>query len=194
MAKRPPGETDWMKYFCFIFGALVLVVGFMYFKASGDRKEYEKANVLAEKLVTGEGLPERDSRGVPNKIPDLAVEVNQYVNAYKDVMGGAKDGVSQTEMSAAATGVNMSQIHASPVRVDEVRSKNYQTISRDFTYAPCTLEQLVALMYNVEAKGRLRVFEVRWQLAETKQNSEAPFHKLRKPVIKVGMREPLATR
>ena len=186
-------DTDWMKYFCFIFGALLLVVGFIYFQANKERTLYQVDNVLAEKLVTGEGMRSEDSSGTPTTIPGLAIQVHQYVGAYRDAVGGTKGGIPMTEMKAAATKVNMQQINASAVRKDEVRSKNYQTISRDFTYDTCTLEQLVALMYNIESKGRLRVFEVRWQLAEPQVNTEAPFHKIRKPIIKVGMREPLAS-
>ena len=160
MAKnsKPKGDTDWMKYFCFIFGALVLVVGFMYFRDSRLRKEYAVSNVMAQKLVTGEGMRALDGNGNPQTIPGLAVQVHQYTSAYKEAMAGSKGGISQSEMNAAATNAGMNQIHASPERTDEVRSKNYQTVSRDFTYAPASLDQLVRLMFNIERKGRLRVF------------------------------------
>ena len=139
-------------------------------------------------------MRETDRRGNPTTIPGLALQVHQYVGAYKDAMAGSKGGIPTGEMDKAATKVNMSRVYASNVKKDPQRTKNFQTISRDFTYAPCTLEQLVALMYNIESRGRLRVFEVRWQLADKKLNNEPPFHKIGKPVIKVGMREPLATR
>ena len=58
-------------------------------------------------------------------------------------------------------------------------------------HADASLEQVTKLVWNIESWGRYRVFELRWQLHDKKQNSEAPFNKLRKPVIKVGYRQPL---
>lgn len=193
MAKNDPKDTDWMKYFCFIFGALIVVVGVIYFKYRSERQTYETDTLLADKLITGKGMRLRDSNEVPTTVPGLAVEVHQYVSAYRKAVGGSEGGIPMTEMKNAATNANMRLITSSQIRTDEVRSKNYQTISRDFTYDSCTLEQLVTLMFNIESKGRLRVFEVRWQLEDDKLNADPPHHKIRKPVIKVGIREPLAS-
>ena len=187
-------DSDWVKYFCIVFAVLIAVVGFLYFKIRKERMEYEKANALAKKIITGEGLRRKvDPRtGNPNVLPALTTEVYQYLQAYKDAVADNKGGISATVMTAAATSARVTNINESGVREDPNRRGGYKTISRDYTYDVTTLDSLIRLMYNVEARPPLRVFDVRWQLQEPKLNSEPPRNRISRPVIKVGIREPLA--
>jgi hypothetical protein len=186
-------DSDWVKYFCIVFGVLIAVVGVLFFKIRKERMEYEKANALAEQIVTGKGLARKvDRAGNPLVLPELTTQVFQYLQAYKDAVGDNKGGISASVMTVAATKAGMTGISESTVRSDPNRRGGYQTISRDFTYDVTTLDSLIRLMYNVEARPPLRVFDVRWQLQEPKLNSEAPRNRIQRPVIKVGVREPLA--
>ncbi len=186
-------DSDWVKYFCIVFAVLIAVVGVLYFKIRKERMEYEKANALAKKIVTGEGLRSKvDRSGNPVVLTELTTQVYQYLQAYKDAVGDNKGGIPASVMTVAATKAGMTNISESTVRTDPNRRAGFQTVSRDFTYDVTTLDSLIRLMYNVEARPPLRVFDVRWQLQEPKLNSEAPRNRIQRPVIKVGVREPLA--
>ena len=193
----PKAESDWLKYYCIVFGLLIVVVGVLYFKISGDLTSYQQANKSAERVITGKGMTRTHDRrtGRPLVLNDLAVEVHQYVSAYRDAIGTAGSGsdIPDVVMTYAAEQARMTQTYASSVRRDKVASRGYQTIYRDFQYQACTLEQLIALMFNIENRNpRLRVEDVTWTLAEAKVNSEPPFNKITKPKIRVSIREPIA--
>ncbi len=189
MAKGPKQEGDWLKYYCIVFGLLIVVVGVLYFKIKGERAEYEKANSLAKQFLT---TPKTDRDGRPTDIPNLALEIKQFVDAYQGAVGGDTSGsISTTVVDRAATKANMTGLGAGSERRDPNLSKGYETISRDFTYKPADLERLIKLMYNIEVR-RYRVYDVRWQLAEEKLQTPAPKNKIIKSVIKVGFRKPLA--
>lgn len=193
----PKSESDWLKYYCIVFGLLIVVVGVLYFKISGDLTSFEKENKNAERVITGKGMSRtRDRRtGRPLVLNDIAVEVHQYVSAYRDAIGsvGAGSDIPDALMTYAAEQARMTQTYASSVRRDKVASGGYQTIYRDFQFQACTLEQLIALMFNIENKNpRLRVEDVTWTLADAKVNSEPPFNKITKPKIRVSFREPIA--
>lgn len=194
------GEGDWLKYYCIVFGLLILVVGFLYLKLNGELSDYKLAVKNAERVVTGKGMTRKRDRRTdrPLVLPDIATEIHQYVSAYRDAVGtggaGAGD-ISDALMASAAASASMTQTHATPLRTDKVGSKNYQTLYRDFTYQACNLEQLIALMFNVENQNpRLRVEDVTWSLADAKTNSEPPFNKITKPRIRVSLREPVTSK
>ncbi len=187
-------KSDHLKYYCIVFGILVVVIAFVAFQQKGQLDEYKKANAFAEKLLTGKGLPATTSEGRPNKMGDLAVEVEKFVQGFKKSVGdqaSGGDGISVSKMELAATAVNMKQRGAGPENDDPNRGKGFRTRYREFTYEECTLEQLTKLIWNIESWGRYRVFELRWKLLDRKQNVEPPHNRLRKPVIKVGFRQPL---
>ncbi len=190
-------DSDWLKYYCIVFGLLIVVVGVLYFKISGDLSSYENANKRAERDITGKGMTRTRDRRTdrPLVMNEIAVEIHQYVSAYRDAIGAAGSGsdIPDAAMTAAASGAGMIQTYASSVRKDKVGSRGYQTIYRDFQYQACTLEQLVVLLFNIESQNpRLRVEDVNWTLADAKVNSEAPFNKITKPKIRVSFREPIA--
>lgn len=197
MATAPgSNDGDWLKYYCIVFGLLILVVGVLYFKINGDLEDYRVANKRAERDITGKGMAvKRDRDDNPTVMNDIATEVWQYVSAFRDA-GGTSGGsdISDALMASAAGEAQMTQTFASSVRIDKVASKNYQTIYRDFQYQACTLEQLIALMWNIENQNpRLRVEDVTWNLADSKVNSEPPYNRITKPKIRVSFREPITS-
>lgn len=198
MAKTPgSNEGDWLKYYCIVFGLLIVVVGVLYFKIGGDLDSYRSANKRAERTITGKGMTRlRDRDDNPLVLNEIAKEVHQYVSAYRDAVGtaGSASDIPDSLIAQAAADATMVQTFASSVRDDKVASKNYRTIYRDFQFQACTLEQLIALMFNIENFApRLRVEEVTWTLADKKVNSEPPFNKITKPKIRVSFREPLTS-
>ena len=120
------------------------------------------------------------------------------MQGYKDSLGGADDeggdGISTKAIQRAGREVQMSYTYAGQEQDDPNRAKKYRTRSREFTYGLSTLDQLTKLCWNIESWGRYRVSEIRWKLADKKVNTEQPFFKVTKPVIRVGYRTPLTTR
>jgi hypothetical protein len=187
-------KSDHLKYYCVVFGILVIVIAVVAFQQRAALNDYVAANAFADKLLTGKGLPTKTAEGRPNRLADLAVEVEKFVQGFKNSIGdqaAGGEGISTTKMEQAAFAVNMKQRNAGPENDDPNRGKGFRTRYREFTYEECSLEQLTKLIWNIESWGRYRVFELRWHLEEGKENSEPPFNRLRKPVIKVGYRQPL---
>lgn len=189
-------DDSWVKYYCVVFLVLTCVVGYLFFKYRGQRMEFEKATVQAKRFITGEGIPEFDRNEVPTTIPGLAQEVFQYVTALKDATGGQDGGDAiptavlnraEAELGAgrfARTGMG-------DLDEDKNRRAGYVTISRRITYEATNLRNLSTLLYNLEAKPPLKVFQIRWQLQEKGKQEAKPFDAIIKPVIKVGVRRPL---
>ena len=197
-----PGEPvkksgDPLKYYCIVFGLLILVVGFVYFKLKAELKDYKTANVYAEKVLTGKGLPTTDSRERPNKFSELALGVDNMVKGYAQAVGGSGEGsvigISQGTMDEAAREAKVKIFSQNAERRDENKGKGYLDIYREFIYEPTTLENLIALVFNVEELGRYRVTEVRWALRDEKNNSAPPYTLIQKPSIKVSFRRPLTS-
>lgn len=197
-----PGESpkksgDPLKYYCIVFGLLILVVGFVYFKLRNELKDYKAANRYAEKYLTGKGLPATDSRERPNKLADLALSIDNMVKGYAQAVGGGGDGgvigISETTMKRAEDQAKVRRFSGAAERRDENKSRGYLDIYREFVYEETTLENLIALMFNVEELGRYRVTEVRWALRDEKNNAEPPFTLIQKPSIKVSFRRPLTS-
>lgn len=191
------GRGDHLKYYCIVFGILVVVIAVVAIQQKGKLEDYRLANSQARAALKAKGTT---PDGRPRGIGDLAVEVEKFVQGYKASLGGAGteggDGIS-TRMITKAGGVdgaNMRYQFAGTEQDDPNRSKGFRTRSREFTYGLSTLDQLVTLAWNIEALGRYRVFEIRWKLADKKINSEPPFFKVNKPVIRVGYRSPLTKR
>lgn len=198
MAKKDPEAVakkgDYLKHYCIVFGILVLVIAVVAFQQGATLEEYRKANEVAERLLTGKGLPPMTAEGRPNRLSDLAVDVEKFVEGYKKSAGdpGGGEGISVTKMEQAAFQVHMRQKVAGAENDDPNQGKGFRTRSREFTYEDASLEQLTTLVWNIEAMGRYRVFEVRWKLLDANENSKAPYNMVRRPTIKVGYRQPLA--
>jgi len=187
-------KGDHLKYYCVVFGILVLVITVVAFQQRSTLNDYKVANQQARAALLAKGTT---ADGRPRAIGDLAVEVEKFVQGYKDSLGGAGDeddagiGISTKAIERAGRDVQMMYTSAGTEQDDPNRSKGYRTRSREFTYPMATLDQLTKLVWNIEYWGRYRVFEIRWKLAEKKENSEPPFYRVNKPVIRVGYRSPL---
>ena len=189
----PAEGADPLKYYCIVFGVIVLALAIMYVKVNGDRDDYEKANAEAEAYMTGKGLTVgRD--GVPRDIPNLAADVERFSAAYKIVGSDAGEGgISFEKMKNFASGAGMTQTFASAPNPEASKVGHFQTVSQKFTYDPYDLRHLVTLVYNIEAEGRLRVSQIEWQLKPDAENTEKPYNKIQKSTIQVSVRAPLAT-
>jgi hypothetical protein len=183
---------DPLKAYCLVLGFLILVVGYLWFRKGGEKSDYAEANVRAERWITGKGLV-RQPDGPPASIPDIAYEVEQYVETYKATAGegGSVAGIPLEMMKNYTAAVGMVQESAGNENVDTNRNAGYETRSRDFDYKPTTLNRLLLLAYNVESKGRYRVSEISWRLADPKDNAAPPFWNIAKPRIKVAVRTPI---
>jgi hypothetical protein len=185
---------DPLKAYCLVLGFLVVVLGVLWIKLGGDRDDYEAANRRAEQLLTGKGLT-RVPDGPPPSIPDIAYEVERYVETYKATAGegGANvSGIPLEMMKNYASSSGMTQSHSGGGSVDVNRNRGYQTRTNDFEYEPTTLRNLLTLVYNVESKGRYRVQEITWRLDDPKKaNAAPPYWFIAKPRIKVAVRTPI---
>jgi len=190
-AKDPGAQGDPLKLYCIVFGILIVVVGIAALQRRSTLKDYERANLLAHNMLVAQG---RTNDGRPRAVGELAVEVEKFVQGFQKSMGDGKSGgssISTTKMKQAEFKVHMEHSYASPENDVPNRGKGYRTRSREFTYNPASLDQLTKLIWNIEALGRYRVFELRWKLGDKRTNSEAPFNRVTKPVIKVGFRQPI---
>ena len=189
------GKGDHLKYYCVVFGILVLVIAVVALQQRSKLNAYRLANTQSRAALMAKGsTPD----GRPRGLTDLAVEVEKFVQGYKDSLGGAGaegvDGISTRTIEKAGRDTAMMYQFAGTEQDDPNRSKGFRTRSREFTYGISTLDQLTKLAWNIEALGRYRVFEIRWKLADKKINTEPPFFKINKPVIRVGYRSPLTKR
>lgn len=187
------GSGDHLKYYCVVFGILVVVIAVVAFQQRTKLNAYKLANKQTRALLMAKGTT-KDGR--PRGVGDLAVEVEKFVQGYKESLGGAEDegsvdGISTKMITRSGREVQMVYTFAGQEQDDPNRSKGYRTRSREFTYGLSTLDQLTKLCWNIEALGRYRVSEIRWKLADKRINTERPFFKVSKPVIRVGYRSPL---
>jgi hypothetical protein len=196
-AEKDPNEKgmDPLKAYCIVLGLLIGFLGFLYFKFAGERADYEAANARAEPLLTGKGMA-KASDGRPLVIPELAYDVERFVATYRDTAkegpGAVGGGIPQTMMAKVETDAGVEEERALREQVDEKKDRGYKTITQQFDYKPTNLQRLLALAYNIEGRGRYRVSDIRWQLAEPKDNSEPPFNRISKPMIKVSVRSAIA--
>jgi hypothetical protein len=186
-------KGDHLKYYCIVFGVLVVVIAVVAFQQKSRLTEYREANAFADRLLTGQGMAPTTAEGRPNRIADLAVEVEKFVQGYKKSVGDQQtgEGISNAMMKQAAFSVSMRQKSAGAEADEPNRGKGYRTRSREFTYEDANLEQFSTLAWNIEALGRYRVFEMRWKLQDAKSNSQPPYNMLQRPTLKVGYRQPL---
>jgi hypothetical protein len=188
----PAEGADPLKYYCIVFGVIVVALAVMYVKVNGDRDDYERANADAKRYLTADGVgPGRDGR--PQDILHLAADVERFSGAYK-IAGGddAGGGISFEKMKSRATQAQMMLSHTSAPIVDTNQNRRFQTTSQKFTYDPADLGRFVRLIYNIESEGRLRVSEIQWQLRPESENQEKPYNKIQKSTIQVSVRGPLA--
>ena len=186
-----PAKGDHLKYYCIVFAVLVIVIFVVAMQQRSTLAEYKRASARARNLLTATG---QTSRGQPRGVGELAIEVEKFVKGYKASVGSddsGDDGISLKRMERAEMSVNMKNVYASPEQDDPHPNKGYRTRSREFTYGPCNLDQFTKLVWNIENGGRLRVYELRWRLADKKVNVQRPLYKISKPVIRVGYRQPL---
>jgi hypothetical protein len=194
MAKKksePAAQSDPLKLYCIVFGILIVVVGIAALQRRSTLKSYQMANRAAHNMLVAKG---RTPDGRPLAVGELAVEVEKFVQGFQKSVGDGESGgsgISTTKMKAAEFQVHMEHSYASPENDTPNRGKGFRTRSREFTYNPATLDQLTRLIWNIEKNGRYRVFELRWKLADKKTNSEPPYNRVTKPVLKVGFRQPL---
>ena len=107
----------------------------------------------------------------------------------------ATSSIPMVQIQNAGLAANMKFVYAGPVRTDPNRAAGYTTRSREYTYAPARLDQfrklLTALTHAQGKPNGLIVHELRWKLADPKQQTGHPFDRIRKSTVMVGFRTPL---
>jgi hypothetical protein len=186
---------DPLKAYCLVLGFLVLVLGYLWIRIGGTRDDYAAANERAEQFLTGKGLTRR-AEDPPPSIPDLAYEVEKYVETYKAAAGesggNVTPGIPLEMMRNYATSLGMKEVHTGSGGVDVDKGAGHETRSTDFEYDATTLNRLLALVFNVEHKGRYRVSDISWRLGDpNKENSSPPYWFIARPKIKVAVRTPI---
>ena len=180
MARKAGRETDPLKMYTVVMALLVVVMAVLWVVINNKRETFEKANVRAEQLMTGKGLRSTGIDDRPRTIPDLALAVERLSYTYDQATGGGgidKGGrhISQEMMETVAVAAGLHQAGSSGERPTPNRARGYETVSQSFDYESMSggaLEvwRLLTLLYNVESRGRYRVSEVGWEVAEGKDN------------------------
>ena len=80
-------KGDHLKYYCVVFGILVVVIAVVAFQQKAKLSDYRAANAHAQRTLTGKGLPAETRQGRPNPLPQLAVEVQKLVQGFKTSVG-----------------------------------------------------------------------------------------------------------
>jgi hypothetical protein len=197
MARRPNKEADPLKMYTVVMALLVLVMAVLYYVIDTKRKAFVEANAEAERLLTGKGV----RRGIddsPKSILELSLAVERLSFTWEQASpggGGLEGHISQQMMETVAVAAGLHQFHSSGEHQEKGPGGRYETISQDFDYEAIgggspEVWRLLTLMWNVESRGRYRVSEVNWEVADPNDNPEAPFDKVKRPRIEVSLRRP----
>lgn len=198
MARGARKEGDPLKMYTIVMALLVVVMTVLYLFIDGQRAEYEKANVRAERLMTGKGQRITiDDK--PRTIPDMALAVERLSFTYEQAAGGTDMGgrnISTARMASWAKVVGLRQVYASRERSEPNRNKGYETITQNFEYeaeagGDPEVWRVLSLLYNIESQSRYRVSEVSWGVSDQKTNPTPPFDKVKKPRVTVALRLPM---
>ena len=193
---RKKKEGDPLKMYVGTMFLLVLVMAGLYFMIQKTRKEYEEANKRFQGLMRFEGNS-RDTGGTPSSVPDLAWEVESLAQTFREASGGAglSNSIPRQMMATVATQSKLKQNYASGETTVKGGGGTYETVSQRFEYTslsggPPAIWQLLDLVWRIEARGRYRVSEVDWQVADKKDNPTEPFDLIKNPQIEVSLRVP----
>jgi len=196
MARRGR-EADPLKMYTVVMALLVLVMAVLYVVINNKRKSYEQANARAETLMTGKGL-RLGTDEKPRTIPDLALAVERLSLTYEQASGGSGlDGhISQEMMDTVATHAGVHQSGSSGERTTQNKPRGYETVTQRFDYesmagGPVEVWRILTLLYNIESRGRYRVSEVTWEVADEKEDQEPPFDLVKRVSLEVALRRPI---
>jgi hypothetical protein len=195
MARDDGKAADPLKTYCLILGFLVLVVGVLLVLLQNARSAFAEANVRAEAYLRGTGA-RRTADGRPSTIPDIAFEVEQYVETWKEIanQGGteAMTGISTQMLTTMAAKVQMTERRTGGEATDTNATGGYATTTLRVYYEKTTLQNLLKLLYNVEAVARYRVRRLSWRLSDAKENATPPFNRIEGPELEIAVRRPVA--
>ncbi len=203
MARSAGRETDPLKMYTVVMALLVVVMGVLWYVIDGKRKTYAKANVRAEQLMTGKGLRSSGLDDTPKTIPDLALAVERLSYTYEQATGGGgidRKGnrhISQEMMESVAVAAGLNQTGSSGERRTPNNARGFETLTQNFDYesmsgGPLEVWRLLTLLYNIESRGRYRVSEVGWEVADPKDNAlKGPSDRVKRSRIEVALRGPI---
>jgi hypothetical protein len=193
MAKKgEKKQGDAVKSYTLVMSLLVVVMGVLYFVLDGDRRAYAEANARLER-----DMSVQSGDGPPRSFPDLAYAVEQLSRKFFEATGGSGRGlqIPLETMGGAAASVNLRAKTTGSEQED--KSADYVTVSRKFEYVQQSgsdpaIWQLLGLLYNIESRGRYRVRDLSWRMAEVTEDVEPPFDMIKPPSITVAIRGPKA--
>lgn len=188
------GGGDPLKYYCLVFGLLIVVIGFVYMKQRSQLKAYEEENRFAERLMADAGAASAEPGDRPNNFTELSLAVERMLGSYANAVGVGGDTrgfvTSVIENRATAAGITIKNFGNE--RTDPYLSKGYEQTERELTLEATDLDALTHMLYNLEASTRYRVFELAWRSKPANENALPPHHAVTGPVIKLGFRRPIA--
>lgn len=187
-ARKP---SDPLKLYCVIFLLLAGLLGFLYLRKSSSRKALEASNDTARSWFdTKQARNAREDR--PNDIPTLAFEIEQFVQAYVAAGGEDASKISDTYMKGFASKAGMVEFQVGQDQTDPNRARGYVTLMRRYEYQPATMQNLLALAFNIDGSLRYRVQELSFQLKTKKDgNTAPPNHQINRSIVKVALRKAL---
>lgn len=187
-----PGDP--LKYYCIVFGVLILVIGVVWYGLRNSLETYRLENERAERLLTIDAN-EMDHLNRPRQLASLGLATQRLVAGYSAAVGTGGDtkGIASDRIDAQAKDVFLTVDRWDPEITDPYRNKGFEQVHRACNLLPTDLENFTKFLYNVESLSRYRVFEVNWRMRPPRENSEEPFFLIMGPQIKIGFRRPLAT-
>lgn len=199
MAKgeRKKKDGDPLKMYVVTMALLVVVMAVLYFMIERTRKDFEAANKQVQGLMRFEG-GERMTDRPPTSVPDLAWEVESLAETFRTASGGAGLGntIPSQMMEVVATNAQLRQIYASGETTVKGGGGAYETVSQRYQYGSLSgglpaVWQLLDLVWRIEARGRYRVTQIDWQVADKNDNPQAPFDLIKDSnQIEVSLRIP----
>jgi hypothetical protein len=202
MADAPAKKSDFVKTYVWGMGLIALVLAVAWFKVSGDRNAYAKANAEAPRIFGAgrpAGGPSVDQR--PTTITGAATGILKYLQTYKEarVKPDEGKGISLQVVRDTATGVGMNLRTTPQETVNPFRAKGYEEVYANFTFEPTDLDRLATFLYNYEGKStKLRTIDLKWDLRPEKENPLVPGvsfgHLIQAPQVKLGYRRPISSR
>ena len=191
-SESTPGDP--LKYYCIVFGVLIVVIGIMYFLQRSTLEAYRVENEKAERLLTADANA-LDSQNRPRQLAALGLATHRLVTGYAAAVGGEGEtrGISSEKIEALAATALVEYDRANSETIDPYGTRGFEQVQREYSFKPTDLANFTRLLYNIEGGTRYRVFEMNWRMRPTRENVDPPHHLITGPTIKVGFRRPLAT-
>ncbi len=191
-----PASGDPLKYYCIVFGLLIVVIGIVYVQIRKQLDAYRTESLAAERMLTADKNA-ADSQNRPRQLAELGIATQRLVAGYHAAVGTDGDSsgntISASRVTALASEAGLTLKNADREHTAANRNKGYEQVERTFHFDETNVANFVTMLYNIEAVTRYRVFDVAWSMKPWKENSAPPHHAIISPSVKLGFRRPIAS-